>query len=234
MFTKGACSYVPYLLITVNGHAYCKKSNNSLRRKMLLEANPSIIVIHSLLHTYIHGSRNRPHLEQKNFRVQTTALPNSKTSVQDIRDHIHQAVKELLAHGHTVVLIYPIHMADFDVEKQLAKLEEIHPYKRKNLLASNRFSKSYKEFRMFADVAYQIYDSIGDHPNLIRVLPEKLFCNVSGYGHCKIFDQEASLYTDFSHLSYYGACKLVQAIFDALSLTANVRKSRYPCHPACK
>ena len=233
MFTKGACSYVPYLLITVNGHAYCKKSNNSLRRKMLLEANPSIVVIHSLLHIYIHGSRNRPHLESEIFRVQATTSPAPKISTDDIRLHTHRAIKELLEHDHTVVLVYPIHMADFDVEHRLSELEKIHPNKR-NLLASNRFSTPYQEFRMFANVAYQIYDSTGDHPNLIRVLPEKLFCNVSGYGHCKIFDQEASLYTDFSHLSYYGACKLVQTVLDALSLTANVRKSRYPCHPACE
>lgn len=234
VLTKGDCPYVPGLSITADGKVRCAKSDNLLRRKILLEASPSIVVIHSLLHIYIHGSRNRPHLESKILRLHMNIGATSEIiEVEDISRHVRLAIEELLEHGHRVVLVYPIHMTDFDVGHRLAQLEQMPPHKRKNLLTSDRFSKSYQEFRTFADVAYQIYDSLDDHQNLIRVLPEDLFCDASGSGRCKIVDQDASLYGNFTHLSYFGACKLVSAIFEALPQTAG-RGGKYPCRAVCK
>lgn len=201
--------------------------------KILKETSPSIVVIHSLLHIYIHGSRQRPHLESKTFKLHTTSNPRSEVSVQDVSRHMNQAIKELLQHGHTIVLVYPIHMADFDVQHRRAELEKIPPHKRKNLLAAERFSKSYQEFKTFAEVAYQIYDAIGDHPNLIRVLPEKLFCHPSLSGRCRIFVQDTSLYLDFTHLSYFSACQLVKAIFAALPRQMDT-ESEHACRPFCR
>ena len=218
--TKDNCPYTPGILIAIDGKVNCSKSDNSLRRKMLLEAKPSTVVISNLLQIYIHGTHNRPHLRSYTLSMQEGIGPTyKKLEVKDIRHHVHQAIKELLEHGHRVVLVYPTHMADFDVKKRFTKLMDSPPRKRENLLASGQFSKSYREFRAFADVAYQIYNSIDDHPNLIRILPEDIFCDASDTRRCKVVDQETSFYTDFIHLSYHGACKLVEAIFTALSLT---------------
>ncbi len=207
VLTKGACPFAPPLATA----GKCTRTYSIQRRKILLESRPGIIILQSLLHIYVHGSRNRPHLDQSTSWLK---ISNGLTaSMDDIRLHTYRAVEELLEHGHTVVLVYPIHMADFDVGKRLTELEQIPPNKRKNLLMSDRFTKSYQEFRAFADVAYQIYDSIEDHHNLIRILPEDLFCDSSKYGRCEIFDQGDSLYRNFSHLSYYGASKLVSDIF---------------------
>lgn len=231
--TKGGCPYIPNTLVLDDGKVVCSKADNLLRRKILRETSPSVVVIHSLLHIYIHGSRQRPHLESKTFKIHTISHPRAALSMQDVSRHVNQAIKELLQQGHTVVLVYPIHMADFDMQHRLADLEKMPLIKRKNLLATKRFSKSYQEFKTFAEVAYQIYDAIGDHPNLIRVLPEKLFCHPSLSGRCRIFAQDASLYVDFTHLSYFGACQLVKAIFAALPRQMDAG-SEHVCRPFCQ
>lgn len=233
LLSRGGCPYIPNLLFTMDGEESCPKPHNLLRRKTFLETTLGVVVLHNLLHVYIHGSRNRPHLETNIFKLQRDLGATDKLSVKDISHHIHQAIKELLEHGHTVVLVYPIHMANFDVEHRIKELEEIPPYRRKYLLVSERFSQSYQEFREFADVAYRIYDSLGKHKNLIRVLPEEIFCDSTSSGRCQIIDSQGSLFFDFTHLSYYGACKLVSAIFAALP-TELQRDHEFECKPTCK
>ena len=229
IFTKAVCPYIPGLSVMIDGKDYCEKRDNVQRRKFLLDQDPGIVVIHSLLHIYIHGSRNRPYLEEKQFKI----VSSLKASVQDVRRYTHKAIEELLKYGHTVVLVYPIHMADYDVEHLLSLLEHVPPNKRENLLASDRYNKSYREFRAFADVAYHVYDSLGEHPRLIRIKPEKLFCDISNSERCKIVDQGASLYRDFSHLSYLGSCKLVNRIFKEFPLT-DASSREFACQPICK
>ncbi len=231
--TKGDCPYIPNIRVLTDGRVRCSESDNRLRRKLLMEAEPSTVVIHSLLHIYLHGSRQRPHLVSGVHTMQTATDPHRHISELEARRYVRQAIQELLQHGHTVVLVYPIHMADFDMQHRLAELVKIPPRQRKNLLAAARFSKSYQEFRTFADAAYQIYDAVSDHPNLIRVLPEKLFCDPSLSGRCKIFNQNTSLYTDFSHLSHFGACQLVNAIFAALPRQMHTG-SAHICRPTCR
>jgi SGNH domain (fused to AT3 domains) len=104
--------------------------------------------------------------------------------------------------------VYPIPEAGRNVPRYLAKqamfLDE--PGNRQDL------TTTYDEYHVRNKETINLFDSIGQYPNLIRIKPEAIFCNTYVKDSCALQLNGASLYRDEFHLSNAGARLVVGEI----------------------
>ncbi|QJX01481.1 hypothetical protein HML84_00850 [Alcanivorax sp. IO_7] len=77
-------------------------------------------------------------------------------------------------------------------------------------------SISHKLFQQRNRRAYAALDSIGKHKNLIRIYPEKLFCDTFVDGRCAAHVDGKPIYSDDDHLSEYGAKFVLDKVIEQL------------------
>lgn len=119
------------------------------------------------------------------------------------RDHLaalfRGTVQGLLDAGKRVVLVYPIPEVGWHVPKHLA-------YAR--LYGSDGhepLSTGYAVFKARAQRANQLLDTLPDHPQLLRVRPERIFCNSRIADRCIAEWNDIPLYFDDDHLNSVGS-----------------------------
>ena len=132
---------------------------------------------------------------------------------------VKETIKKLLADGQKVVLIYPVPEVGWDVPKRFVKLAPRDEDALENWLKTYPISTSYEVFQERNESSYAVYDAIADHQNLIRVYPEKLFCNTKVQGRCISIDKDVFYYRDDNHLSYDGGRMLVDQILSKIKQT---------------
>ena len=123
-----------------------------------------------------------------------------------VRERYIQTVVEYLNANKKVVLIYPIPEVGWDLPRYLARLKMGNPKNTDDLTTSHR---------AFVDrnkAAYEALDSIGEHPNLVRIKPESTLCNTYVKGRCIVQLNGVPLYSDDNHLSSAGARLIVGEI----------------------
>ncbi|MCL4768602.1 MAG: acyltransferase [Hyphomicrobiaceae bacterium] len=137
----------------------------------------------------------------------TVFFPDVERAGREITlaEAVSDAVHELLSHGKTVILLYPIPEVGWDVPNYMAKLEM------RGLLTDD-ISTSYAVFRTRNARVIAALDGVGEHENLHRVYPERLFCNTVREGRCMASLDMKALYTDTNHLSSLGASMVVREI----------------------
>ena len=128
------------------------------------------------------------------------ALWNNPRSVSRFSEAVQKVVSELVANGKQVVLIYPVPEPGWDIPRYMVHADML------GIKLDDAFSASHAHFKARNRRAYQILDSAGTHPDIIRVYPEKQMCNIAIPGRC-VFMTEAGipLYFDDDHLSIAGA-----------------------------
>lgn len=130
--------------------------------------------------------------------------------VNEIGELYRASVQTLLDNGKRVVLVYPVPEAGWDVSRRLAR-EAMLDTKRQEAL-----STSYDVFvRRTANTHAQL-DKIPDHPNLIRIRPEEIFCDTFVAKRCVTEWNGAPLYFDDDHLNSKGSAMLAEKITDAM------------------
>lgn len=120
-----------------------------------------------------------------------------------IASRVAQSIRLLLASGKQVYLVYPIPEAGWDAPRYGAKLA-IRTASDVNLSTSTaRFAERNRQ-------AIALLDAIGEHPNLVRIRPDRALCDTFFATRCAVIVQSQSLYRDSNHLSNAGA-RLVAA-----------------------
>ncbi len=71
---------------------------------------------------------------------------------------------------------------------------------------------SHRAFTERNKAAYDALDSIGEHPNLVRIKPESMLCDTYVKGRCVVQLKGGPLYSDDNHLSSAGARLIVGEI----------------------
>jgi hypothetical protein len=125
-------------------------------------------------------------------------------------------VRAVLSSGKTVILVYPVPEVGWNVRVMLAKkrlLESRHW----DLLVPNRLfdpevSTSYQHYLERNREVIENFDNIGEHPNLVRIRPDKLLCDTYLKGRCVATLNGEPLYNDDDHLSNMGARLVVDEI----------------------
>ena len=124
-----------------------------------------------------------------------------------------ESIQRLLQLGHQVVVIHnvPRHREDAKALylKALAAADD------QIAQISARYTADDSRYR--ATASADRYTRLDDHPNLINIYPRDLFCPESSQRRCQIYTAEGPVYNSGTHLSYWGAKRVVDAIFQAMA-----------------
>lgn len=176
--------------------------------------------------TIILTARTQLHVEQKDFDLNKEdgnggpikMLAVNKEDNKDISRAIQRSytdsVKFLLEDGNKVVLIYPLPEIGVYPPDQIVKEYRSYDSKQDWIKWEKQggFTNSYRTFQKRTKRSYEAYDAVPDSPNLLRIYPEKLFCNTKFTGKCINHDKNHIYYNDSGHLSSEGAKILIDHI----------------------
>ena len=128
-----------------------------------------------------------------------------------ISERYTESIKYLINLGKKVILVYPIPEVGWNVPDYFLK------YSFSNKIDSNNTnpvigSTSYDVFVNRNNEVYNILDSIGEHPNLFRVYPDKIFCNTFASERCSVQNNGQIFYRDDDHPSLAGSKLIVDEI----------------------
>ena len=129
-----------------------------------------------------------------------------------LAEAIRDGVRELLDAGKTVILVYPIPEVGWDVPNYMAKLHMIGTLK-------EDVSTSHDVFARRNRSAIAALDEVGEADRLLRVYPERMFCNTWRQGRCLASLNLQALYYDDNHLSALGAGFVVKDIVSRIAST---------------
>ncbi len=116
-----------------------------------------------------------------------------------IKQHYRASIEQLLQAGKKVIVIYPIPEAGWDVPAtQLKKLLF-------DRMEAEPLTTSHASYKARNESIIATLDSIPDRENLIRVRPDKIFCDTFIPGRCVTQIGNEVLYYDDDHLSNKGA-----------------------------
>lgn len=128
--------------------------------------------------------------------------------VQLIKDAFVDSIMRYIKTGKTVILVYPIPEAGRHIPRYLAKQTMFL-----NGHAGDRdLMTRYDVYKVRNKETIQVFDSIGEHPNLIRIRPDTIFCDTYIDASCVVHLNGDALYRDEFHLSNLGARLVVQEI----------------------
>lgn len=129
-----------------------------------------------------------------------------KERKEKILTSMDSTLRRVINSGKKIILVYPTPEYAWDVPTRYAKLLLRDGNEAKDVFISAR---RYRE--RHADVI-QLFDALGEKPNLIRIKPEAIFCNTYQRDRCVATSNGVLFYFDDDHLSNDGAQFIVEKI----------------------
>jgi peptidoglycan/LPS O-acetylase OafA/YrhL len=124
---------------------------------------------------------------------------------------LRQTIEDLLAVGRKVVLVYPVPEAGWNVPSYLLSELQFGRQRREPL------STSKAVYLERIRPALEQLALLPDNPNLLRIQPSDLFCDIVAPGRCALELEGAPLYYDSDHLNSRGANMLANAIIASMT-----------------
>ncbi len=115
-----------------------------------------------------------------------------------------------IGHGRRVVLVYPVPEVGWDVPMTMAARMM------RGEIGAAPLSTSAERFRARAAAAHAALDAVPDHPGLLRVRPETLFCDSAIAGRCMAEFDGLPAYVDDHHPSSVAAGRIADLIVEAM------------------
>ncbi|MFU8814586.1 MAG: acyltransferase family protein [Pseudomonadales bacterium] len=201
----------------------CTSAYNQRRIDVLRENSPAIAILGGRLPLILESSGfdNREggveYTDETYWFIDAGEVSRTPAPLPVIEERFRATVAALLREGIRVVIIYPIPEVGWHVPQRLAqRLPRSAPDDLRAWAQEHQISTSYALFRQRSASTYALYDSIPDHPQLLRIYPEELFCNTRLPGRCIAHDDSHIFYRDGDHLSLYGATLLVERMFQRM------------------
>jgi peptidoglycan/LPS O-acetylase OafA/YrhL len=217
-FTNSGCPYAPGMeVIQKNIPTKCTATYNNKRREILLGMKPAVIFLHSRLPLYLsaRGFDNREGghelFDDYYLRPEGVSLPH-KQRVEEVKKQLKAAIGELLDYGHKLVLLYPVPEVGWDVPTYIKTRKNITSTE---LRLKREISTSYSVFLERVNDTYEVLDAVGNHRNVLRVFPERVFCDTFIAKRCSATHKDSIFYTDSHHLSPTGSKIFVDEIVTA-------------------
>ena len=211
-----------YVYVSESDKQRCFDHNQEVYRH--LEESPDIeyVVLIARWALYIEGVR----FDNGEGGIEREEILHCDAGVEEKSDyragydrveHFGQAyrdsVNKLLGMGKKVILVYPIPEGGWNVPRYFNLYAARNP---DNAFSQSAGSTSHKVFQARNKNVYQALYDVGDHPNLIRVYPEKIFCNNDVEDRCIVQKDDYLLYQDDDHLSAAGAKLVINEIISHL------------------
>lgn len=216
--TRGGCLFVLDLDQVSWKRQTCLADYNRQRLETILEQRNPLVITGGRLPLQLESSRfnnQEGGIEVgKNIPVPVRPgdSPDNKADMDWIKQAYATTLSQLLENNVKVVLVYPVPEAGWNVPRKLASMVAGKKFHELGSLKSlSPLTTSHAVFRERTRRAYEVYDSIPDHENLLRIYPERLLC---GGGRCRTHSDSTIYYRDEDHLSYDGASMLVAYIFE--------------------
>lgn len=165
----------------------------------------TIYVESPLLDIVSHNDRRRTPDDQK---------------IQLIKDAFVDTIVRYIKMGKTVILVYPIPEAGRHIPRYLAK----HAMFSREQTGDRDWMTGYEAYKVRNKETIRLFDSIGEHSNLIRIRPDKILCNTYLDGNCAVQVNGESLYRDEFHLSNLGARLVVQEIMEHIGASLSEQR----------
>jgi peptidoglycan/LPS O-acetylase OafA/YrhL len=145
------------------------------------------------------------------FPVFSSATSRSReNSAMVAGEGIRATIRILVQSGKKVVLVYPVPEVGWNVPGHLAREIQFGVVRREPL------STSYEVFKERTRNAREQLDMVEEHPNLVRIIPDEIFCNTYAPGRCIAQINGQPLYYDDDHLNSIGAAMLSERIVEAI------------------
>ncbi|MCA9789141.1 MAG: acyltransferase, partial [Cyanobacteria bacterium HKST-UBA05] len=221
-YNKGGCLFVLGLerfnIKTGRLAMRCSTQVQKQRMAYLARQQPSYVVL---------GGRFPAVLEESKFDNQEGGHEGPMISVFQNTDktletrqqrrkalerQFRHTVNRILALGHSVVLVYPIPEVGWHVPQLIQKRIRGDRLHARKIMAAWPVSTDYAVFRQRVESSYALLDSI-DHERVLRVYPERIFCNTYIKDRCATHDASQVFYFDDDHLSPAGAKRLADMLF---------------------
>jgi peptidoglycan/LPS O-acetylase OafA/YrhL len=212
-FTKWRCWYSPNL--DSKYADWCVADNQKIRASLLTHP-PGVVVIMSLIQWYLEGIQFNNHeggADGGDPSYLVDAKTKAKIPMGEMQNEIAARIEELIKYGHKVIIVYPFPEVGWDVIPNTIRITrgktktQIEEYFRNGGLTT-----SYEVFLNRTKTAYEAYNLVPDSPNLVRVYPEKIFCNNSVKGRCVTADKDNLFYFDSRHPTLPAAKFIVDQI----------------------
>ena len=212
-----SCPPIPGLYDVEQPARECAKYSEDVLELIRKDASIKTIVLAARFTQYLEGTafdngeggvENTVRADIDGVEYKGKARPEAARK-ETVRRRYIDGVRELLATGKNVVLVYPIPDVGWDAPSYAAKRVWFTK-------AATPLTTSYAVYLKRNKDAITTLDSIGDYPNLKRVYPHKILCDTFVKDRCIVTMGARSLYYDDNHLSNYGAGFVVSDIVKVL------------------
>lgn len=154
----------------------------------LLKLAPSTIVVYQNLPKYLENISFVDKQGRKDYRDPYVFKSVGKAGYpSDLREGIRTYLKKLLSMGHRLVIIYPTPEFSMTYHEALTS-------------PSSQLEIGLDEYYQRTKSSFELYDSLGQDPNIIRIYPVEALCD-SYRKICSQLDGRLILYKDANHLS---------------------------------
>ena len=192
----------------------CSDDLNQRRLDAVKSYKDSIIVFSARWNLYLQGQRfdDKQGNVEPGFELllttQTTPTPDAVGVAAALKDTIN----ELLENQQKVVLVYAIPEVGWHVPNRIKRELDGVSYGQK-LASFEKLNLTTSKSRFYerSKASYQLYDSVGEHPNLLRVYPADLLCSAVS-NDCHTHDKIQLYYYDDNHLTHPAAGLIVRQI----------------------
>ncbi len=191
------------------------KCSNAYQKTRLdiISDRPAILILGGRMPLYLsrtffdneEGGRERSNLDwPKHFEsVDGTGFKKKLTDTY----------RRLLDDGHHIVLVYPIPSVGVNVPARLfSKTRGMPRADIQRLLVNDPLTTSSDVYHRRSREAFELLDSVV-HPNLHRVYPHELFCDLEIAGRCRTHDSIDVYYFDDDHPSVQGSKLISEWIY---------------------
>ena len=217
LLARGGCLFLTGLVRVDGLTPSCTDSYNAARMRYILNRREAIVVLMMRLPVVIEKSR----FDNGAAGVEPGIAPHISlamgpfdhaASLHQIEARFSETVRQMLAGGLKVVLIYPVPEMGWNIPLKLTQLARDGPAGA--WLSPREASVSRQQFLARSQRTYAMLDALGDHPALVRVYPERLFCRRD---RCLSHDGTKIYYRDDNHLSRAGADRLTDEVVMTIS-----------------
>jgi hypothetical protein len=192
------------------GRANCREFNHAAIHQAGEDHKAEIVILGALWP--LHFTAERFDNEEggvaqgKAIQIEEFQHLSQQERLAILAERLTNTIQNLMSRAKKVVMIYPIPEVCWDVPNYLAR-QQLYSGEHASALSTDQ-----AVYQSRIASTKRVLDEVGEHPNLMRLYPEQLFCDTVIPKRCIAAEAGTPLYFDDNHLSSAGADRLSQQL----------------------
>ena len=200
---RGSCIFLPNVkkIYSANKKEFenCTLKSKNLIDEIILKKKQPIIILAGNYYEHFYKNENWNYVYKSKL---------------DPLDVFINSVNDLLKNDNKVLLVYPIPTPGFHVTKRLMQDVPKSTFNATEYLLNNPLTFDITDYHLKNSKIITAFDVL-NHKNLIKIFPEKIFCNTNTM-RCNAHKGSEIYFRDEQHLAASGAELLSQKIFSGV------------------